>query len=191
MPAILETWYLGEFTGKAVADVLFGDYNPGGKLPVTFPKSVGQIPYCFPFKTGSVGEANVKNVLFPFGFGMSYTTFEYSTMEISSPKQKKDANLTVKVNIRNSGKTAGDEVVQLYIHDDVASVTPFDKTLCGFERVHLDVGETKTLTFTITPRSFGLYNRDKQFVVEAGKFKLMIGASSENIKLEADYEIEE
>lgn len=194
VPAILEAWYPGAKGGTAIADVLFGDYNPGGKLTVTFPKTVGQIPFNFPCKpssqidggknpglSGNMSRAN--SALYPFGYGLSYTTFEYSDMSISpaviTPNQK--AYITCKVT--NTGKRAGDEVVQLYVRDVLSSVTTYEMNLAGFERVHLKPGETKEITFPIDRKALELLNADMHWVVEPGDFTFMVGASSTDIRL--------
>ncbi|WP_380906599.1 glycoside hydrolase family 3 N-terminal domain-containing protein [Sphingobacterium chuzhouense] len=200
VPAILEAWYPGSQGGKAIAEVLFGDYNPGGKLTVTVPKTVGQIPMNFPAKPasqvdGGVGMgpegkmSRVNGPLYTFGHGLSYTKFEYAELTISpkviSPKQ----NVQVTVRVRNVGDRDGDEVVQLYTRDVVSSVTTYEKNLRGFERVHLKKGETKELSFTLTPRDLQLYNIDHKWVVEPGDFKVMIGSGSEDIRLEDTFEV--
>ncbi|MDR1764123.1 MAG: glycoside hydrolase family 3 C-terminal domain-containing protein [Dysgonamonadaceae bacterium] len=192
IPAILHGWFPGEFTGQAAAQVLFGDYNPGGKLAVTFPKSVGQIPFAFPFKPGadSEGAVRVSGALYPFGYGRSYTTFEYSGLQISERTIPADGSLTVSVSVKNTGSREGDEIVQLYVRDDVSSVTTYDKNLRGFERVNLKPGEQKTLSFRLTPRDLGLWNQENKFVVEPGTFTLMIGASSEDIRLQEQFRVE-
>lgn len=194
VPAILETWYPGSKGGKAIADVLFGDYNPGGKLTVTFPKTVGQIPFNFPCKPssqidggknpGPEGNMSRNNgALYPFGYGLSYTTFEYSDLKVSpaviTPNQK--ANVTCKVT--NTGQRAGDEVVQLYVRDVLSSLTTYEKNLAGFERVYLKPGETKEITFSIDHKALELLNADMHWVVEPGEFTLMAGASSTDIRL--------
>lgn len=194
VPSILEAWYPGSQGGKAVADVLFGDYNPGGKLTVTFPKSVGQIPFNFPHKpnsqidggrtTGPNGNmSRVNGALYPFGYGLSYTTFEYSDITVQPAVITANQNVTVKCKITNTGKRAGEEVAQLYVRDVLSSVTTYEKNLCGFERVALEPGETKEVTFTLHPRELQLYNKENQWVVEPGDFKIMVGASSEDIRL--------
>ena len=182
IPAILHGWYPGEFTGQAVAEALFGDYNPGGHLAVTFPKSVGQIPFHFPFKPGSDEKArrSVWGALYPFGHGLSYTTFEYSNLRI----QKQEEGVKVTCEVKNTGTRSGDEVPQLYLHDEVSSVTAYTKVLRGFERIHLEPGETKTVTFTLRPHDFALWGLQHKFVVEPGTFRVMIGRSSQDIKLE-------
>ena len=194
VPAILEAWYPGSKGGIAVADILFGDYNPGGKLTVTFPKTVGQIPFNFPCKPssqidggknpgpdGNMSRAN--GALYPFGYGLSYTTFEYSDLKISpaiiTPNQK--AYVTCKVT--NTGKRSGDEVIQLYVRDVLSSVTTYEKNLVGFERVHLKPGETKEITFPIDRKALELLNADMHWVVEPGDFTLMLGASSTDTRL--------
>ena len=182
IPAILHGWYPGEFTGLAVAEALFGDYNPGGHLAITFPKSVGQIPFHFPFKPGSDEKASrsVWGALYPFGHGLSYTTFEYFNLRI----QKQEEGVKVTCEIKNTGTCSGDEVPQLYLHDEVSSVTAYTKVLRGFERIHLEPGETKIVTFMLHPHDFALWGLQHKFIVEPGTFRVMIGRSSQDIKLE-------
>lgn len=191
VPAILHTWFPSEFGGDAVAKVLFGDYNPGGKLAVTFPKSVGQIPYAFPFKPGSQASANtyVSGALYPFGYGLSYTSFEYSDLKISPEKQGLAGQITVSCKVKNTGSRKGDEVVQLYIHDDYSSVITYTKVLRGFERLTLEPGEEKEVTFQLGPHELGLWDIHNEFTVEAGSFKVMVGSSSEDIRLKGTFEI--
>jgi beta-glucosidase len=185
IPAILHGWFPGEFMGNAAAQVLFGDYNPGGKLAVTFPKSVGQIPFAFPFKPGSdtKGPVRVSGALYPFGYGLSYTSFELSDLKINAKEIRADQAIVVQASVKNTGKQAGDEVVQLYLRDDVSSVTTYDKVLRGFERVHLNPGESANVSFTLQAQELGLWNQDNQFVVEPGTFTVMVGNSSQNIQL--------
>ncbi len=187
---IIYAGYPGVKGGIAVADVLFGDYNPGGKLTLTFPKSVGQLPLNFPSKPNAQSDdgegAKVKGLLYPFGHGLSYTSFGYNHLKIDAGKTAKDA-IAVKVDVTNTGKVAGDEVVQLYIRDVLSSVTTYEKLLKGFERVHLKAGETKTVSFTIPRDELKLYNRDMKFVLEPGEFSVMIGASSEDIRQRASF----
>lgn len=189
--AIIHAWFPGEFGGQAVAETLFGDYNPGGHLAVTFPKSTGQIPFSFPFKPGSdvASKTSVWGALYPFGYGLSYTTFDYSGLEITPTTQHADGEVTVKCTVRNSGDRAGDEVPQLYISDEVSSVTTYTKVLRGFERIHLDPGEARTVTFTLHPQDLGLWDRDMKFTVEPGRFKVMVGRSSQDIRLEGAFTI--
>ena len=191
VPAIIHAWFPGEFMGDAIAKVLFGDYNPGGRLAVTFPKSVGQIPFAFPFKPGSdsKGKVRVSGVLYPFGYGLSYTTFGYSDLKVSKPVIGAQENITLSCTVKNTGKKAGDEVVQLYIRDDFSSVTTYDKVLRGFERIHLQPGEEQTVSFTLTPQDLGLWDKNNQFTVEPGSFSVMVGTSSEDIRLKGSFEV--
>ena len=191
IPAIVHAWFPGEFMGDAIAKVLFGDYNPGGRLAVTFPKSVGQVPFAFPFKPGSdsKGKVRVDGALYPFGYGLSYTTFDYSNLKVSKPVIGPQENIRISCTIKNSGKTAGDEVVQLYIRDDFSSVTTYDKVLRGFERIHLQPGEEKSIDFTLTPQELGLWDKNNQFTVEPGSFTITVGASSQDIRLKENFEV--
>lgn len=192
VPGIVEAWFPGAQGGTAIADVLFGDYNPGGKLTITFPKTVGQIPYNFPTKPNAQWEGEktrVSGTLYSFGHGLSYTTFAYSNLAISPAKQHKDGNVLVKVDVKNTGAREGDEVVQLYTNDMVSSVTTYEKLLRGFERVHLKPGEMKTISFTLTPEDLALWDRRMHFVVEPGMFEVMVGGASEDIRLSGKFEI--
>ena len=202
VPAILEAWYPGSKGGTALADILFGDYNPGGKLTVTFPKSVGQIPFNFPCKPSSQVDGGqnmgldgnmtrVNGALYPFGYGLSYTTFEYSDLEISPKVITPNERVQVSLKVTNTGKRAGDEVVQLYTRDVISSVTTYEKNLAGFERIHLRPGETQTVTFTLDRKHFELLNADMKWVVEPGEFSIMAGASSEDIRLSGMIQVEE
>ena len=194
IPSILETWFPSCQGGTVIAETLFGDYNPGGKLTVTFPKSVGQIELNFPFKPGShgsqpesgpngSGSTRVLGELYPFGHGLSYTSFEYSDMNVSPLEQGTQGNYTITFNITNTGKRHGDEVVQLYVRDKYSSVIAYDSVLRGFERVSLNPGETKQVTFELTPEDLQLLDRNMQWTVEPGELEFMIGASSKDIKL--------
>ena len=191
IPGIVQASFPGEFTGTAISEVLFGDYNPGGKLTVTYPKFVGQIPFAFPFKPGSdtSGPVRVSGALYPFGYGLSYTTFEYSDLKVLSDQTGLLSDIEVTFKITNTGKIAGDEIPQLYINDEVSSVTTYTQVLRGFERIHLKPGETKELKFKLTPQDLGLWNRHNEFVVEPGFFEIRIGTSSKNIKLKERFEI--
>ena len=191
IPGIVHAWFPGEFMGDAIAQVLFGDYNPGGKLAVTFPRSVGQIPFAFPFKPGSdsKGFVRVTGSLYPFGYGLSYTTFVYRDLEIDNPVIGIQGSVKLSCKVKNTGKVAGDEVVQLYLRDEVSSVTTYVKVLRGFERVHLQPGEEKEVSFILTPQELGLWNKDNYFVVEPGTFSVMIGSSSEDIRLQGIFNI--
>ncbi len=191
IPAIVETWYLGETTGTAIADVLFGKYNPGGKLAIPFPKSAGQAILSFPMKPGDEGEgaARVKGFLYPFGFGLSYTTFQYSNLKVTPLDPKAGSNINVTFTVTNTGKTKGDDVPQLYIHDELSSVTTYVEKLRGFTRVTLNPGESQNITFVITPHDLGLYDREMKFTEEPGWFTAMIGSSSEDIRLKERFEV--
>ena len=191
IPAILHAWFPGEFAGTAVAEALFGDYNPGGRLAVTFPKSVGQIPFAFPFKPGSDEpcETAVYGALYPFGYGLSYTKFSYKNLQITPEEQGPQGEITVSCEVTNTGDRTGDEVVQLYLRDEVSSVTTYMKVLRGFERITLNPGETKKVTFILTPQDLGLWDKNNKFVVEPGMFKVMIGAASTDIRLEGKFNI--
>lgn len=194
IPAIVESWYPGAKGGTAIADVLFGDYNPGGKLTVTFPKSVGQIPFNFPCKPSSQVDggknpgpagnmSRVNGALYPFGYGLSYTTFRYSDLRITHPVITPNQKTTVTCKVTNTGQRAGDEVVQLYVRDVLSSVTTYEKNLAGFERVHLLPGETKEVSFSVDRKALELLNADNHWVVEPGEFQMMVGASSADIRL--------
>ncbi|KQC31687.1 glycoside hydrolase family 3 N-terminal domain-containing protein [Flagellimonas eckloniae] len=198
--AILDAWFPSPTAGEIVAETLFGDYNPGGKLSVTFPKSVGQIPLNFPFKPGSHGgqpksgpNANittrVMGSLYPFGHGLSYTTFEYSNLAVTPKKLNSQAEIQVSFNVTNTGKREGDEIVQLYIKDEVSSVTTYESQLRGFERVHLLPKETKTIRFSLQPEDLVLLDKNMNWTVEPGTFKVLVGSSSENIHLSDKFEI--
>ncbi len=191
-PAILETWFAGTQAGNAIADVLFGDVNPGGKLPVTFPRAVGQIPlYYNHFNTGRPPDIKNKYTskyldvpwtpLFPFGYGLSYTQFRITNLQLSAPRLPANGKLAVSVEVENVGKRAGDEVVQLYIRDVVASVTRPVKELKGFQRITLGPGEKKRVEFTLGPEQLGFHDRKMRFVVEPGDFKVMVGPNSQDI----------
>ena len=180
VPAILEGFYLGQETGVAVADVLFGDYNPAGKLPVTFPRSVGQLPAYYNRKPSARRGYlfTSKEPLFPFGYGLSYTTFEYSNLKLSAPKIGPAGQTKVSVTVTNTGKRSGDEIVQLYIHDLVSSVTRPVMELKAFRRISLAPGESKTVEFGITPDKLSFFDLNMNRIVEPGWFDIMVGPSS-------------
>lgn len=184
IPAIIESWYGGMRTGEAIADVLFGDINPGGKLTVSIPRSVGQLPVTYLEKPDFVGAGKGlykfadKSPLFSFGFGLSYTTFSYDQPKLALNTIKAGQSTTVSVNVTNTGDRDGDEVVQMYIRDEVATVGRYNKMLKGFERVHLKTGETKSVTFKLNFENLSLYNIDMIKVVEPGEFTIFIGTSS-------------
>ncbi|HYN84505.1 MAG TPA: glycoside hydrolase family 3 N-terminal domain-containing protein [Pyrinomonadaceae bacterium] len=189
VPAILEGFYLGQETGVGVADVLFGDYNPAGKLPVSFPRSVGQLPIYYNHKpTAKRGYLwTSKEPLFPFGHGLSYTTFEYSTPTVSPARIGPGGRAEVSVTVTNTGRRAGDEIVQLYIRDLVSSVTRPVKELKDFRRISLAPGERKTVTFTVTPDKLSFLDLNMERTVEPGWFDIMVGPSSvkhQTVKLE-------
>ncbi|MEG9327333.1 beta-glucosidase BglX [Salinimicrobium catena] len=196
IPAIVEAWQLGSESGNAIADVLFGKYNPSGKLPVSFPRAVGQEPLYYnqkntgrPFNpehvTYSAYTDVEKDALYPFGFGLSYTTFEYGDLELSSEEMDADSELTVTVPVKNTGKVIGKEVVQLYLRDLVASTTRPVKELKAFELVELQPGETKEVKFTITEEMLQFYNADKEWASEEGEFQVMVGGNSRDLKVES------
>ena len=199
-PAILEAWMGGTESGNAIADVLFGDVNPGGKLPVTWPRTVGQVPiYYNHMNTGRPPDANNRYTSkyldvpwtpqFPFGYGLSYTQFKITNLQLSAQRIRTGGNLTVTADVENVGKRPGDEVVQLYIRDTAASMTRPVKELKGFQRVTLQPGEKKHLEFVLTPEHLGFWNREMRFVVEPGEFKVMVGPNSDDL-IETKFEVE-
>ena len=191
IPAILHAWFPGEFCGQAVAEALFGDYNPGGRLAVTFPKSVGQIPFAFPFKPGSdeSSSTSVYGALYPFGHGLSYTTFTYSDLHISPSHQGVQGDIHVSCKIKNTGKIKGDEVVKNYLREEIKKKKTYTKVLRGFERISLKAGEEQTVHFRLRPQDLGLWDKNMNFRVELGSFKVMLGASSTDIRLHGQFEI--
>jgi beta-glucosidase len=195
VPAILLAGFPGPSGGKAIAETLFGDYNPGGKLSMTWPKTTGQIEYNFPFKPGShagqsltadpngYGKTSVNGPIYPFGFGLSYTTFKYENLTVTPETGAQQSTIEVSVDVTNTGKAGGDEVVQLYLKDVMSSVTTYESVLRGFERVRLQPGEKKTVKFTLHPDDLALLDKNMNWTVEPGQFEIRIGASSEDIKL--------
>jgi beta-glucosidase len=196
IPAIIEALEPGEEGGQAVADVIFGEYNPGGKLPTSFPLNEGQIPIYYGHKPSGrkstpwtdYVDGNAKPV-FEFGYGLSYTTFEFSKLKIEPLVISLDGTVKIKVDVKNTGKREGDEVVQLYVNDVVASVTRPVKELKGFERIHLKSDEKKTVTFQVQADQLAFYDKKMERKVEPGVFKVMVGCSSANIKLEGEFEV--
>jgi beta-glucosidase len=198
VPAIVESWFLGVETGPALAAVLFGDVSPSGKLPVTFPRAVGQIPLYYNHKNTGRPTGPDKYTskyidlpvtpLFPFGHGLSYTSFSYSDLKLSAPRIAPTGTLRVSVTVTNTGSRESAEVVQLYVHDEVASVTRPVRALAGFRRVSLKPGEARTVELPLTARELGLYNKDMKFVVEPGKFRVFVGGSSVG-GLEGEFEV--
>jgi beta-glucosidase len=193
VPAILETWFLGTQAGHAITDVLFGAYNPSGKLPVTFPRSVGQIPIFYSMKnTGRPMDPNNKytskyldesnDPLYPFGYGLSYTTFEYDDLTLSQNEMAAKDKLIVNCKITNTGKYEGDEVVQLYIRDKVGSVTRPVLELKGFQKMHLKPGESKSIEFSITEADLSFYRKDMSIGSEPGSFEVFVGGNSRDVK---------
>jgi beta-glucosidase len=187
IPSILQTWQLGSQSGHAIADVIFGQYNPSGKLPMCFPRSIGQIPISYQrFSTGRPNASTTvfwshyndeKNEpLYPFGFGLSYTQFEYSELTINA---KNKASIKVSLAVKNVGKVAGEEVVQLYIRDKVASLVRPTRELKAFKKIHLRAGKKQKLTFELTPQELGFYNQKGNFIVESGEFDIFVGGSSD------------
>jgi beta-glucosidase len=201
LPAILQAGFPGPSAGKVVAETLFGENNPGGKLTMTYPKSIGQIELNFPFKPGSQagqgknddpngnGKTRVLGALYPFGYGLSYTTFELSNLQLSAAEINNQANMEVQVTVKNTGARKGDEVVQLYLKDMVSSVTTYESVLRGFERVSLAPGESKTVKFTLQPDDLAILDKNMNWTVEPGKFQVMIGTSSEDIKLKKEFTV--
>jgi len=194
--SVLEAWLPGEEGARAVADVLFGDYNPGGKLPISFPRSVGQVPVYYNHKP-SGGRSHWKGdyvemsskPLFPFGYGLSYTNFEYSNMVIMPKSISMDSQVEISVDVKNTESYTGDEVVQLYVNDVQSEMTRPVKELKSFKRVTLKPGQKKTVTFILSIAQLGFYNKDMKYVVEPGTIKVMLGSSSEDIRLTGEFEI--
>ena len=203
VPAILYTWWLGTTAGGAIGDVLFGDYNPSGKLPITFPRSVGQIPIFYnhlstgkPPKNDSVAYYRtgyidlMQNPKFAFGHGLSYTTFEYSSLKMSDSIIKSGESVRVSLSVTNTGKVGGEETVQLYLRDRVASIVRPVKELKDFKKVVLKPGEAQTVIFEITPDKLAFYNEQGKLITEPGEFDIMIGAASDDIRLKGKFELE-
>jgi len=201
-PAILYTWWLGSEAGNAIADVLFGDYNPSAKLVITFPQSVGQLPiYYSHFNTGhpavsddnhSYNSSYTDLSIYPkfeFGYGLSYTSFQYSNLKLSKKKMTKDEQIEVSLTITNTGKYNGEEIVQLYIRDLVGSIVRPVKDLKDFNKIPLKIGESKNIRFIIDKEKLSFYNQQLQWIAEPGEFELMIGASSRDIRLQDNFEL--
>ena len=197
VPAILNVWFAGSEAGLAIADVLFGDKNPSGKLPMTFPKNVGQIPLFYnhkntgrplnqsvegfqKFRSGYLDVSN--DPLYPFGFGLSYSQFNYGNLQLSSTQLKGNQQLKASVTVTNKGKYDGEEVVQLYIRDMVGSVTRPVKELKGFQKIFIKAGESKRVEFNITPEDLKFYNSQLKHVWEPGEFEIMIGTNSRHLQ---------
>ena len=183
VPAILEAWYPGEFGGRAIAETLFGDNNPAGRITITFPQTVGQLPDFYNYQTSKVLKYidNDGKPLFPFGYGLSYTTFKYDRISAIAPSAGSKADITVTADVMNTGALAGDEVAQLYIREDVSSVETPIKALKGFSRIHLKPGETRTVTFHVPQDQLAVWNTKNQWAIEPGEYTVMVGGSSANI----------
>lgn len=190
---IIDVWYPGEQGGYAIADVLTGAYNPSGKLPISFPISEAQLPLVYNHAPTGRGDDynNLSGLpLFPFGFGLSYTSFEYTDLNIEKSLLKNGDSTTVSCMVRNTGNLAGDEVVQLYIRDKLSSVAQPVMQLKGFERIHLKAGESRKVKFKILPEHLSLLNNELKKVIEPGTFNIMIGSSSREIKLKTTLRVE-
>ena len=195
IPAIIEPWYCGEKGGDAIADVIFGDYNPSGRLPITIPRNVGQLPCYYNYKYSKANEIDKSYVdisatpLFEFGFGLSYTSFAYNNLVITPQKTGYQGDVNISFDVTNTGDRAGSEVAQLYINDVISSVTTPVKELKGFEKVALEPGEKKTLHLKLSPEDLSLFDSDMNFIVEPGIFEVMVGSSSKDIRLKGEFEV--
>ncbi|NQU51335.1 MAG: glycoside hydrolase family 3 C-terminal domain-containing protein, partial [Bacteroidetes bacterium] len=200
IPAIVEAWYPGEKGGDAVADILFGDVNPSGKLPVTFPRNVGQLPVYYNYKLSksywlnegwgnSYADLKESGPLYEFGFGLSYTTFEYSNLSFSANSIRKYGKTTVTCELKNTGERTGGEVVQLYVRDKISSVARPVKELKGFEKIKLEPGESKQVSFELGYKELKMLDKNLNWVVETGEFEIMIGSSSEDIRLNGSFNV--
>ena len=195
VPAVLETWNSGEKGGDAVADILFGDYNPSGRLSVTIPRHAGQLPMYYDYSPTKVSRNRSGYIdlepgpLYEFGFGLGYTEFGYENFMITPAEIKPGGHLTVSVDIVNTGDRAGAEVVQLYINDVLSSVTTPVKTLRGYEKIMLDPGERQTVEFDLGPDELSMLDRHLERIVEPGEFEVMIGRSSEDIKHKGTFNV--
>jgi beta-glucosidase len=194
--AILQAWLPGEEGGAAIADVLFGDVNPGGKLPITFPRHVGQVPIFYNSKpSGTKSHWYVDYVsekvtpLYPFGHGLSYTSFEYGELCIGQEQVRGGESVDISLDVRNTGTITGEEVVQLYIHDEFASIPRPVKELKGFRRVKLEPGGTCRVTFHLPVDQLAFYDLDSNLILETGKIEVLVGSSSEDIRLSGEFEI--
>ena len=191
LPAILEAWMCGEQGGNAVAEILFGDYNPSGKLSITIPRHAGQFPFYYYHSASKEGKKYVDmpgTPLYEFGYGLSYTKFEYSNLQM--PKEiNKAGEVQISVDVKNTGNRKGDEVVQLYINDEISSTSKPVKELKGYEKISLSPGETKTVKLKLTPDDLALFDRDMNFIVEPGKFLVMVGSSSNDIRVKGEFEV--
>ncbi|HKJ32149.1 MAG TPA: glycoside hydrolase family 3 N-terminal domain-containing protein [Balneolales bacterium] len=197
VPAILEGWFPGAKTGDAIAKALFGEYNPGGKLPITFPKTVGQVPLNFPYLPASESympndpkaRARVTGPLYPFGYGLSYTHFKFSDLQVTPYQQKTGGKIKVSFNVENTGSRKGDEVAQLYIHEKLTPVIIPVSELRGFKRVTIDPGQSKRVEFELTPHDLQILNKHMEWEVYPGDFEVMVGNSSTDIRLKGNFKI--
>jgi len=200
VPAILHTGFPGPSAGRAIAEALFGDYNPGGKLTMTYPKSTGQIEFNFPFKPGShadqppkgrngAGYTSANGALYPFGFGLSYTTFKYEGIKVSPQQLHSQAIVNVEVKVTNTGSRKGDEVVQLYVKHPITNVITYVTQLRGFERISLEPGQTKTVQFTLQPDDLSILDQNMKWNVPEGTYEVFIGSSSEDIRQRGEFTI--
>jgi beta-glucosidase len=186
---VIDVWYPGEEGGRAVADVLFGDENPGGRLPITFPMSEGQLPLVYNHKPTGRGDDYLDltgHPLFPFGYGLSYTTFEYSNLVITPADMPASGTAIVRCTVKNTGSVAGDEVVQLYVRDVLATVARPVMMLEGFSRIHLAPGEQREVAFTLSKSELQMLDADMRWVVEPGTFRVLVGSSSRDIHLRGE-----
>jgi len=198
VPAIVEAWNCGEQGGNAVADVLFGDFNPEGRLPITFPRHSGQLPMYYNYHPSKAYWIKLDRAyvdmpatpLWEFGFGLSYTSFEYSNLVITPRKTEPAGEVYVSVDVKNTGKREGKEVVQLYINDVISSMSTPVRELKGFEKINLNPGESKTVRFKLTSEHLSLLDKHLEPVVEPGTFDVMVGSSCEDIRLRGEFEIE-
>jgi beta-glucosidase len=182
VPAVMQCWYLGQESGYAMADALFGEINPGGKLPISFPRTAGHIPVYYNYKPSARRGYNLGfevSPLFAFGYGLSYTTFGYSNLKLSSSTMKANGTVTVSADVKNTGNRKGSEVVQMYIRDDYSSVTRPVKELKGFKKIWLEPGQSQSVSFIIDPEMLSFYNKDMKWVIEPGTFTIMVGTSSD------------
>ena len=197
VPAIMEAWMCGERGGEAIADVLFGDYNPSGRLPITFPRHVGQMPFYYNYKPAKVNRHWRAYVTYPltplweFGHGLSYTEFEYSNLQINPGIIGPDDQINIRLDVKNAGDLAGKEVIQLYIDDVISSVVTPIIEMKGFEKISLEPGEQKTVNFLLTPYDLSLLNMSMERVVESGNFDVMVGRSCKDIRLNGSFEVAE
>jgi beta-glucosidase len=190
--SVIDVWYPGDAGGAAVADILFGDRSPSGKLPITFPVAEAQLPLVYNHKPTGRGDDYTNltgQPLFPFGLGLSYTNFDYTALQLDKSSIKAAENLNLRFKLKNTGKYKGDEVVQLYLRDELASVARPIKELKGFQRISLEPGEEKEIQFTITPEMLTMLDVNMKEVIEPGKFRIMIGSSSMDIRLREVFEV--